>query len=118
MQRPSTFSVNSSGAVSNPYPLDYYVNGYAIAVTQPLTGAIYTLQYSLDDPWPQGGWSVGMNTSATWFNWDDPLLVNASTNRATNLAFAPRAIRLANVSGLVSANNPLTVTVVPLGAIE
>lgn len=116
MMRPTTFTVNASGAIGGPAVLDYYVAGYAIAVTQPLTGAIYTLQYSLDDPFQN--WSVSMNTSATWFNWDDALLVNASTNRATNLAFAPRAIRLASVSGLVSANNPITVTVVPLGAIE
>lgn len=111
MLRPSSFTVTTSG-LSAPIPLDRYVNGYAIAVTMPSPGAIYTLQYSLDNPFEN--WSNSYNVSGVWFNWDDPLLVNASTNRSTNLAFAPGGIRI-NVSGKVSAGNPVSVRFVPMG---
>lgn len=111
MMRPSSFTVTTSGK-SSPVPLDRYVNGYAIAVTMPTAGAIYTLQYSLDDPFDN--YSVSYNTSGVWFNWDDPLLVNASTNRSTNLAFPAAAIRI-NVTAKVSAGNPVTVRILPMG---
>lgn len=111
MHRPSSFTVTTSGK-SNPYPLDRYVNGYAVAVTMPTQGAVYTLQYSLDDPFDN--YSNSYNVSGVWFNWDDPVLVNASTNRSTNLAFIPAAIRI-NVTAKVSAGNPVTVRVIPMG---
>lgn len=111
MMRPSSFTVTTSGK-SNPVPLDRYVNGYALAVTMRTPGAVYTLQYSLDDPFDN--YSVDYNTSGVWFNWDDPLLVNASTNRSTNLAFPPAAIRI-NVTAKVSAGNPVTVRFIPMG---
>lgn len=111
MQRPSSFVVTASGK-STPYPLDRYCNGYALAVTMPTAGAVYTLQYSLDDPY--ANYSNSYNVSGVWFNWDDPLLVNASTNRSTNLSFVPAAIRI-NVTAKVSAGNPVTVTVIPFG---
>jgi len=109
--RPSSFTVTASGK-STPVPLDRYVNGYAVAVTMKTAGAVYTIQYSLDDPFDN--YSVGYGTSGVWFDWDDPLLVNASTNRATNLAFAPAGIRI-NASAGVSAGNPITVRFIPMG---
>ena len=111
MMRPSQFTVATSG-LSNPFPLDRYVTGYAIGVTMPTAGGVYTLQYSFDDPY--GTYSTSYNVSGAWFNWDDATLVNASTNRSTNLAFVPRAIRL-NASAGVSAARPITVTVCPFG---
>lgn len=111
MMRPQVLTVTASGK-SSPIPLDRYVNGYAVAVTMNNAGAVYTLQYCLDDP--NGNYSVSYNVSGNWFNWDDPLLVNASTNRSTNLAFAPAAIRI-NVTAKVSAGNPVTVTAIPMG---
>jgi len=114
MMRPKQVTVTTSGR-SNPIPLDYYVNGYAVAVTMPTAGAIYTLQYSLSNPYQ--AWSNSMNVSAAWFNWDDQIMVNASTNRSSNLAFAPTAIRIA-VSSRVSAGNPVTLSIIPLGATE
>lgn len=111
MMRPSSITVATSG-LSNPVPLDRYVNGYALAVTMPTNGAVYTLQYSLDDPYDT--YSVSYNTSGAWFNWDDPLLVNASTNRSTNLAFPPAAIRLKITSGS-SAGRPVTLRYIPMG---
>lgn len=111
MMRPSSFTVTTSGN-SAPVPLDRYVNGYALAVTMPTAGAIYTLQYSLDDP--QAFYSTSYNVSGTWFNWDDATLVNASTNRSTNLAFPPAAIRI-SVSSKCSAGRPVTVTFIPMG---
>lgn len=111
MMRPSSFVVTASGK-SNPIPLDRYVNGYAIAATMPTAGIVYTLQYSLDDPYAT--YATNYNTNGVWFDWDDVTLVNASTNRSTNLAFIPRAIRV-NATAKVSAGNPLTITIVPMG---
>lgn len=123
MMRPSSVVITASGN-STPIPLDRYVNGYAIGIAMKTAGAVYTLQYSLDDPsydardsaingYPTK-YTVGMGTSAVWSNCDDPLLVAASTNRTTNFAFAPTAIRL-SVSAKCSALNPITFTYVPMG---
>lgn len=110
MMRPSAQITIASGKTT-PIPLDRYVNGYAVACT--MTTAIqYTLQYSLDDPFVS--YATSYNTNGVWFNWDDAELVNASANKSTNLAFIPRAIR-ANVSAGVSAGNPFTITIVPMG---
>lgn len=109
--RPKYVTLAASGKTA-PIPLDRYVNGYAIAVTMPTAGAVYSLQYTLSDP--SATYSVGIGTSGAWFDWDDPVLVNASTNRATNLAFVPTCIRL-NGSAKVSANNPLTLAIISMG---
>lgn len=118
MQRPSQQIVTASGK-STPIPLDYYTNGYAVAVTMKTAGAVYTLQHSFDNPFQDDAtgapYTTSYNVSGVWFNNDDPLLVNASTNRATNYAFPPRAIRI-NVTAKVSAGNPITITIVPMGA--
>lgn len=111
MMRPSSQIITTSG-LSTPVPLDRYVNGYAVAVTMKTAGAIYTLQHSFDDPF--AAYSTSYNVSGVWFNNDDPVMVNASTNRATNYAFPPLAIRL-NVTAKVSAGNPVTLTIVPMG---
>lgn len=123
MMRPTSLVVITSGN-STPIPLDRYVNGYAVDVQMKTAGIVYTLQYTLDDPtydpvatFNAGTpirWSVGINTSATWFNWDDPLLVAASTNRSSNLAYAPSAIRV-SVSAKCSAGNPLVLNIIPMG---
>lgn len=105
-------TISASGK-SNPIPLDRYVNGYAVAITMPTAGAIYTLQYSLDNPF--ANYSTSYNTSGVWFNCDDVTLVNASTNKTTNFAFAPAAVRI-NASAAVSAANPITLTIIPMGA--
>lgn len=124
MQRPSQFVITTSGT-STPIPLDYYTNGYGVTVTMKTAGAIYTLQYSNDDPnfdavaSQAAGQNVRYTTSyavsGTWLNSDDPIMVNASTNRSSNFAYPPRAIRL-NVTAKVSAGNPVVLTIVPLGA--
>lgn len=113
MMRPQVLTVTASGK-SNPIPLDRYVNGYAVAVTMKTAGAVYTLQYSLDDPF--ANYSNSYNTSGVWFNWDDATLVNASTNKSTNLAFAPAAVRI-NVTAAVSSGNPVILTIIPMGAL-
>jgi hypothetical protein len=110
MMRPSSQSVTASGK-STPIPLDRYVNGYAVSFTM-ATAIQYTAQYSTDDPYAT--YATNYNTNGVWFNWDDVTLVNASGNKSTNLAFIPRAIRV-NASAGVSAGNPLTITIVPMG---
>jgi len=118
MQAPSQLVVTTSG-LSNPYPLDRYVNGYAVAVTFPKTGVgFFTLQQCFDNPFQDDltgtKYSNSYNTSGTWVNFSDPVMVNASTNAVSNLAFIPRAIRV-NASAKVSAGNPLVLNIVPLG---
>lgn len=127
MMRPITKVYTTSGN-QGPIILDRYVNGYAIGVQMKTAGIIYTLQYTTDDPtydaiasntFPNAGnlpvkYSVGVGTSGTWFNWDDPLLVAASTNRSTNLAFAPTAVRV-SISSKCSAGNPLWINIIPTG---
>lgn len=114
MQRPFAITVTTSG-YSIPVPLDRYVNGYALAVTMKTQGATYTVQHSFDNPYQP--WSVNMNTSAVWFPHGDPVMVNASGNTQSNFAFPPSAVRL-NVSSKVSAGNPVTLTIIPMGAIQ
>lgn len=110
MMRPVHLVITTSGN-SQVVPLDRYVNGYAVGITMKTPGAQYTLQHSFTDPFRR--WNVDMNTSATWFNCDDPLLVNASTNRDTNYAFPPTAVRL--VTTKASANNPIVLNLIPMG---
>lgn len=111
MMRAKDYLITTSGK-SNPIPLDQYVNGYAIGVTTNNGVSNYTLQYSLLDPF--ANYSTSYTVSGRWFDCDDPLLVNASTNRSTNFAFAPRAVRV-YVSGRVSANNAMTLSIIPMG---
>lgn len=112
MMRPKSIIITTSG-LSNPIPLDYYTNGYAVAVTMKTAGAVYTLQHSFSDPF--ANYTTSYNVSGVWLNSDDPVMVNASTNRDSNYAFVPRACRL-NVSAKVSAGNPVTLTVIAMGA--
>lgn len=117
MQRPSQLKVITSG-VSTPIPLDYYTNGYGVTVTMKTAGAIFTVQYSNDDPnFDVDGnrYTTSYNVSGTWLNMDDPIMVNGSTNRSSNFAFPPRGVRI-NVTAKVSAGNPVVLTLVPLGA--
>lgn len=124
MQRPQSLLVTTSG-LSNPIPLDYYTNGYGVTVTMKTAGAVYTVQYSNDDPnfdfvasqaaGQNVRYTTSYNVSGTWLNMDDPLMVNASTNRSSNFAFPPRGVRI-NVTAKVSAGNPVVLTLVPLGA--
>ena len=93
------------------------MNGYAIAVTMKTAGAIFTLQQSFDSPYlDQNGnpYTTSYNVSGVWVNFSDPVMVNASTNVVSNLAFIPRAIRV-NATSKVSAGNPLTLSIIPMG---
>lgn len=117
MQQRSRLVVTASGA-SNPYPLDRYTNGYAVAVTMKTQGAIYTLKQCFDNPFQDDNtglpYTTSYNVSGTWLNFSDPVMVNASTNAVSNLAFVPAAIRL-SAKSKVSAGNPLVLTVIPMG---
>lgn len=116
MMRPKHFVITTSGT-SNPIPLDRYVNGYAIAVTRTSAMKVnYTVQYSLDDPFDV--YTTSYNVSGNWFNMDDPVMVNASTNRASNFAFPPAAVRV--VTTIFSAGSgttpaKLTLHINPMG---
>lgn len=121
MQRPRELVIVASG-LSQPYPLDRYVNGYGFTVIS--NGHQYTLQYSNSDPnydaidTARNGrptpYSTSYNVSGKWKNWDDTAFVNASATQSTNFAFPARAIRI-NVSAAVSAGNPLILQIVPMG---
>lgn len=109
--RPTYLTATASGKTT-PIPLDRYVNGYAIGVQMRTAGVVYSLQYSMEDPF--AGIHTNFGTSAVWYDCDDPTLVNASTNRTTNFSFPPTAVRL-NVSAKVSAGNPITLSIIPMG---
>lgn len=121
MQIPREIVITSSGK-STPYPLDRYTNGYGFTVIS--NGSVYTLQYSNSDPnfdiqastiaGRPVRYSNSYAVSGKWLDWDDPQLVNASSNRSTNLAFPSRGVRI-NVSANVSAGNPLIFQIVPMG---
>lgn len=117
MQGPSSFTVTASG-LSNPYPLDRYVNGYAVAVTMKTAGAIFSLQQSFDNPFQDDAtglpYTTSYNVSGVWLPFSDPVMVNQSANAVSNLAYIPRAIRI-NVTAKVSAGNPVKVTLIPMG---
>lgn len=116
MHRPSQQIITTSGR-GQPYPLDRYVNGYALAVTMKTPGAIFTIKQCFDDPSldPNGNpYTTSYAVSGVWLDSDDPVMVKASTNRTSNFSFPPRAVRVSARSG-VSAGNPLTFTVVPMG---
>lgn len=116
MHRPIYKKYITSGNTS-PVVLDRYVNGYGVTVTMKTAGAVYTVQYSNDDPsYDVDGnpWGTSYAASATWINSEDPLVVTASTNRSTNFAYPPRAIRL-GISAKCSAGNPVTLAIIPMG---
>lgn len=116
MQRSNYLEVTTNTTTAS-YPLDRYTNGYGFSVTLSKTTmtCTYTLQYSMLDPCvaPDGNpYTTSYKVSGNWQNWDDILLVNASTSRSTNMAFPARAIRMitSNVSG-----GTLTLSIVPMG---
>lgn len=116
MHRPIQKIYTTSGK-QTPVVLDRYVNGYGITVSMKTAGAIYTVMYSNDDPtYDQSGniWGTSYLTSGVWLNMEDPVMVNASTNRSSNFAFAPRAVTI-NCTTKISAGNPVTLTIVPIG---
>ncbi len=116
MMRPVHLVITASGK-SQVVPLDRYVNGYAIAVTRSSAMKVnYTVQYTLDDPF--ANYTTSFAASANWWDMDDPIMVNASTNRASNFAFPPTAVRVVTTifsagSGALPAQ--LTLHINPMG---
>lgn len=124
MERPSQQVYTTSGN-QTPIPFDRYVNGLAVGCYSKGNNSVYTVQFTLDDveidpvaTFNNGGnpvkWSVGIGTSATWYNWPNSIMVAASTNRADIQSFGPTAVRV-SISGKVSATNPLVFCIVPYG---
>lgn len=116
MQRPK-YLVITTNTTTQAVPLDQDTNGYGISVTfsKSTMTAVYTVQYSMLDPYFNNDrvpYSTSYKVSGNWQNSDDPLVVNASTSRSSNFAFPPRAVRLitSNVSG-----GSLTFSIVAMG---
>lgn len=106
MQRPKYLFITTN-TTTQAVPLDQDTNGYGISITRSKTTMTcqYTVQYSMLDPYldQQTGnrYTTSYKVSGNWQNSDDPLVVNASTDRSSNFAYPPRAVRLitSNVSG-------------------
>src|SRR5665213_4577871 len=106
MQDENYLVITTNGTTA-AYPLDKWTNGYGISITYSNTTmtAIYTVQYSMLDPFASvmrgNPYTTSYKVSGNWQNSDDPLVVNASTSRSSNFAYPPRAVRLvtSNVSG-------------------
>lgn len=116
MQRPK-YLVVTTNTTTQAVPLDQDTNGYGLSVTlsNSTMTAVYTIQYSMLDPYFNNDrvkYSNSYKVSGNWQNSDDPLVVNASTSRSSNFAYPPRAVRLitSNVSG-----GSLTFSIVAMG---
>lgn len=120
MMRPVHYQINSGvSGRGQPIPLDRYVNGYALAVTlNPSNMSInYTIKYSMHDPNYKNPnlrtpWKVSYKTSATWFNSDDPVMVNQSANRTSNFSFPPMGTL---VSCTIVSGGTATYHIIPVG---
>lgn len=117
MMRPKFLVVTTSG-LSNPVPLDRYVNGYAVGVV--VTSAMrvnYTVQFSMSDPY--ANYTNSYNVSGNWQNMGDPVMVNQSATRTSNFAFPPLAVRVLSTTfsaGTGASPASLTLTINPMGA--
>lgn len=128
MMRPVHYTYTGSGR-GQPIPLDRYVNGFTVGVTlNPNTMKInYTLKYSIQDPeyktTTKGNngikvntpWVNSFKTSATWFNSDDPVMVNQSAARTSNFAFPPTAVLL---SATAVSGGTAYLHIIPMGMDE
>lgn len=116
MQRPDYHKITSNGT-SQAFPLDRYVNGYAIAMTysNATMTMTYTVQQSFLDPFVDelgNPYSNSYKVSGQWINSNDAGMVAQTTASASNFAFPPRAIRFiaTNVSG-----GSATFSIIPMG---
>lgn len=116
MHRPNYLQITANGTTA-AYPLDRYVNGYAIAVTysKSTMTMTYTIQQSFLGPSVDelgNPYTTSYKVSGQWINSNDAGMVNQTTASASNFAFPPRAIRLiaTNVSG-----GTATFSIIPMG---
>lgn len=116
MHRPNYFKITANGTTA-AYPLDRYVNGYAIGVTysNATMTMTYTVQQSFLDPSVDelgNPYTNSYKVSGQWINSNDSGMVNQTTASASNFSFPPRAIRLiaTNVSG-----GSGTFSIIPIG---
>lgn len=113
--RPQVVSATGNGAsvvVSNPVVVNYRQNNFKVGLAAVVggTGTVsYTVQHTLDDPYSFSSTS-DFNTNATWFDNDEPDLVNATGNQDGNIFFPVRAIRL-SLSATTAATRTVTLTV-------
>jgi hypothetical protein len=93
--RPVVVTVSALNGVSSPVVLDQYQSPFNIGLgfDVTLTGT-YKVQYSFDDPFAT--YATDYNTNATWF--DHPTMIGMTADTAGNIAFACRAVRLANTA--------------------
>lgn len=107
--RPTTLTITATGT-SQAVPLDRYAYGYAVAVQVSSSAVSFTVQHTFDDP---GLSNLNLAGQGTWYNHDDPVMVNASSNVASNYGFAPRAVRV-----VATGSAPrMSLTIVPIGDI-
>lgn len=116
MHRPNYLKITTNGT-SQAYPLDRYVNGYAIGVTysNATMTMTYTIQQSFLDPSVDeigNPYTTSYKVSGQWINMNDPAMVAQTTATASNFNFPPRATRIiaTNVSG-----GSGTFSIIPMG---
>lgn len=117
MHRPNYLKITANGTTA-AYPLDRYVNGYALAMTYSSSSMsmTYTIQQSFLSPYEDESgnpYSSSYKVSGQWINMNDSAFVAQTAATASNFAFPPRAIRaiVTNVSGGGSA----TFSIIPMG---
>lgn len=91
--------VSTSGvSVSDPIPIDQYLNPTNIGLGVVVNGAAtYTVEHTFDDVFDE----AFNPATATWF--PHPTLAGLSANADGNLAFPPAAVRLNQTAGAGSA---------------
>lgn len=92
--RPYQTTITGSGT-SAPFPLDYISVPFNVTVGCVVSGApVYTVQYTLDDPWPSSAWPTSYSASATWFPIGTSSMSGGNANAVGNFAFPVRAARI------------------------
>lgn len=116
MMRPSYTKITVNGTTA-AFPLDRYVNGYALGVTysNATMTMTYTVQQSFLDPYMDelgNPYTNSYKVSGQWINSNDAGMVAQTAASASNFAFPPRAVRLiaSNVSG-----GSATFSIIPMG---
>lgn len=95
-------------AASAPIIISNYTSPCNVGIGIKISAtATYTVQFTFDDIF-----AASFNpATATWYNSTDTLVVNATTNQSTNIAFPVTAVRI----NVTASTGTVTMTVIQAG---
>jgi hypothetical protein len=95
--RPATVSITGSGA-SPVIPLDYIAAPFNVTLACVASGTVnYTVQHTFSDVFAP----TYSAATDTWFNHDNAVLVNATSNESDNFFFPVKGVRIQANTGNV-----------------